>query len=59
MFSLSSRRWILKSLKTAATNWMAGFIMCPHTLSTEKIQEAAASKITQQKGSVNYKEDSI
>ena len=35
------------------------FIVCPHTLSTKKIQEPAASKITQQKGSVNYREHSI
>ena len=28
-------------------------------LSTRKIQEPAASKITQQKGPVNYREDSI
>ena len=44
--------------KTAITNSIAT-LLCPHTLSTKKIQERAASKITQQKGSVNYREDSI
>ena len=35
------------------------FIVCSHTLSTKKIQEPAASKITEQKGSVNSSEDSV
>ena len=45
--------------KTGRRQLDSRFIVCPHTLSTKKFQEPAASKITQQKGSVIYREDSI
>ena len=53
----SCNRW--KKKKDGRRQLDSRFSICPHTLSTKKIQGPASSKITQQKGSVNYREDSI
>ena len=52
---------LLKSFKkkTAAANSIAASLYVHIQFEYKKIREPEASKITQQKGSVNYKEDSI
>ena len=46
-------------IKTAAANSIAASLYVHLLWVLKKIQEPAVSKITQQKGSVNYKKDSI